>query len=351
MIIRGIVSKGRQEAARFLCVDWVGEQLSEKLGYTPFPGTLNLKLTDPDAIEAFRELRKSQPILALNSPNASFCDAALYPALFNGAARCAVLWPQMDGQDEAILELVAPEGLRVRFRLEEGSRCSVEVPVDLAPPAPSRYKAVLFDFEGTLVDFQWKLAEAEEELRGVLVDLGFDIVQFAGDNYATLRTRSISLAGSDELAKRIDERFGEVYDRYDFDALSRWSLKPGARDLLTGLDGAGVKVAIVSNIGRKGLSKALEVLGIVGVVDTIVTRNDVKFAKPSGEGIKWVLGGFGVSPSETLMVGDSMADLLAGRDAGTDVVLLLGGESPNPTIIEAAPDHVMNDLAALGFIL
>lgn len=349
--LKGKVADGKREAGGFMAVPWVAEGMKKHLGYIPYPGTMNIKITDPDSLDAFRNLVEESRGLELVSPDPAFCNASLYPAVLNGKAPSAIIWPHVPGQPPDVVELVAPEALRLRFGLSLGDLCTVEVGNVSALCKKRTYRAVLFDFEGTLVDFQWKLPEAEEELRGVLVSLGFDLAQFQKDNYATLRTRSMDMARTVELKNEIDTRFGEIYDRYDFDALSRWNLKPGARHLLEKLQSEGVKVAIVSNIGRKGLSEALKVLSIEGVVETIVTRNDVTRAKPSGEGIKKVLASFGVEPEDALMVGDSLADILAGRDAGTFVVLLTGGEAPTDVLYAAGPDHMLADLAALDAIL
>ena len=56
----------------------------------------------------------------------------------------------------------------------------------LSPATNQKYTAAIFDFEGTLVDFQWKLKPAEDELRGAFATLGFDGGEFANGNYASM---------------------------------------------------------------------------------------------------------------------------------------------------------------------
>ena len=350
VIIKGRVQRGKEEAAGFLALPWVEAGLKESLGYIPYPGTLNLKLAEQESLHAFKNLVAGPAPFRLTSPDPNFCDASLFPALLKGGARCAIVWPQVVGQPEDVVELVGPEGFRNRFKLEDGDECHVayaggEISIKSAP------EAVIFDFEGTLVDFQWKLAEAEGRLRDLLADLGFDLALFEGDNYAQMRTRALSLAGSDEFSREIDRRFALIYETYDADALTRWNLQPGARELLAGLANRGIKLAIVSNVGRKSLVRAVDRLGLTGIVSTVVTRNDVSRAKPSGEGIWKALDELGVPAEDSLMVGDSLSDLMAARDAGVRVALLLGGESPAEKLIAAAPDHLLTTLAALAAIL
>jgi phosphoglycolate phosphatase len=206
------------------------------------------------------------------------------------------------------------------------------------------HSCVLFDFEGTIVDFQWKLAQAEAELRNVLADLGFDLLPFRSDNYSVLRTRALGLAATAGLRGEIDRRFSEIYDRYDEDALSRWSLRRGAPELLRFLRTSGVPSALVTNIGRRTIDEALRRLGIAGSFQTVVTRNDVALAKPSGEGIRQALERLGRSTEGALFVGDSFSDLFAARDAGVPVAILTGGENLADELRRGAPDYLLSDL-------
>jgi HAD superfamily hydrolase (TIGR01509 family) len=210
-------------------------------------------------------------------------------------------------------------------------------------------RAVLFDFEGTLVDFQWRLAEAEAELRAALEELGFALEPFSGDNYATLRTRAIGLRP--ELRTELDARFSAIYDRYDGDALGRWSVLPGAEKVLARLASRGLRLGLVTNIGRPTIGPALERLGLDGSFEVVVTRNEVAFAKPSGEGIRKALEFLACRAEETLFVGDSLSDLGAARDAGVAVAIVAGGESSAEAVRTRGPDHFLRRLLELDELL
>ncbi|MBI5440557.1 MAG: HAD family hydrolase [Deltaproteobacteria bacterium] len=204
--------------------------------------------------------------------------------------------------------------------------------------------AVLFDFEGTLVDFQWRLEEAEAALRAALAELAFDLSLFAGDNYAMLRTRALQLASTASVKAEVERRFAELYDRYDEDALSRWRPRPGASELLDRLSRGGVRLGLVTNIGRRAIDAALPRVGLGGFFGAVVTRNDVRLAKPSGEGIRKALRMLRCVPEEALFVGDSLSDVGAARDAGVRVALVAGGEPPAPELEARPPDHSLTGL-------
>lgn len=211
--------------------------------------------------------------------------------------------------------------------------------------APETLRCVLFDFEGTLVDFQWRLAEAEAELRHALKDLGYALEPFASDNYAVLRTRALELAPSPAVGQAVERAFGPIYDRYDEDALSRWSLAAGVGELLEALRAAGLGVGLVTNIGRAAIEKALLRFGLARAFDVVVTRNQVARAKPSGDGLRRALALLGARPEEALFVGDSVSDLLAARDAGMRVAIVGGGESSRADIERLGPDCLLGRVA------
>ena len=79
----------------------------------------------------------------------------------------------------------------------------------------------------------------------------------------------------------------------------------------------------------------------------MVSRSDTTRAKPSGEGLLKALSALGEVPGDALMVGDSLSDLYAARDAGVEVAILLGGENLPEVIGSHGPDHVVVDLGAV----
>ena len=88
------------------------------------------------------------------------------------------------------------------------------------------HKVIMFDFEGTLVDFQWKVDEAVREAISTLAMFGFDENIFHRCDYATLFNRAIEESGRLRSAsKRVMEKIGEVYDSFDLDAVKRWTPK------------------------------------------------------------------------------------------------------------------------------
>ncbi|HEY0858023.1 MAG TPA: HAD family hydrolase [Albitalea sp.] len=203
-----------------------------------------------------------------------------------------------------------------------------------------RIAAVIFDFEGTLVDFQWRLAEAEAQLRTAFASLGYGTT----GNYAQLWNAAADVAGPAGKLATLRRGVGPVYDLWDADAATRWAPRPGAAELLQALAGRGLRTGMVTNIGRAALAGALARFGFKHRLAPVMSRDEVDFLKPRPEGLLRVLAEWKAAPQETLFVGDSRADILAARAAGMRVAIVRNGECAEADLAALSPDHLVSRL-------
>ena len=211
-----------------------------------------------------------------------------------------------------------------------------ELPVD-------NFKAMLFDFEGTLVDFQWKLSAAIEETLEMLWMTGFPQDRILSRKYSTLMSEAMQVAPEIGLSpNQVREMIGAVYDRYDEDALSRWTLRPRVTDFLGALRSRGIRTALVSNIGGKTLSAALSKLCLTEFFEVTLSRNDVLNLKPKPDGLNLALRKLGISNDDSIFVGDSLDDVNAAKSAGLKIVIISKGENTPEDILAAQPDYLIH---------
>lgn len=216
-----------------------------------------------------------------------------------------------------------------------------------APRKPSMIRTVVFDFEGTLVDFQWQLGPAQAELRQAFVAQGHAV----NGHYAQMWNTAADQAVAAGRLHALRAALGPVYDRWDADALTRWSPRPGASALLHRLAARGVAAAMVSNIGRSALVAALERCALQRALAPVLSRDDVVHLKPHPEGVRAVLAMRGCPPAQALFVGDSLADVAAARAAGVRVAIVRGGECDDAAFVATAPDHFVNTLDEVDALL
>lgn len=217
-------------------------------------------------------------------------------------------------------------------------------------PSPGQeraHAAVIFDFEGTLVDFQWQLKVAETALRQAFSALGLEGDEFTHGNYATMWN-----AAMDQLAPqgRIDElrrALCPIYDEWDADALRRWAPRAQAAEVLRALAERGLPIGMVSNVGRRALDIALTRFDFAGALAPVVTRDDVSHMKPRAAGILQVLAGWNQVAGSVLFVGDSRADVCGARAAGLPVAIIRGGECDETAFAADPPDYMISGLDEL----
>ena len=215
------------------------------------------------------------------------------------------------------------------------------------PAARRAYSAVIFDFEGTLVDFQWQLAPAEDDLRRAFGDLGFSGDEFSHGNYATMWNAAADLWAPQGRIAELREALCPIYDRWDADALSRWRPRPGAADLLSRLAADGTRAGMVSNIGRRALAAALGRFRFDECLSPVVSRDDVADMKPRAEGILRVIADWKLAAGAVLFVGDSRADVRGARAAGIAVAIIRGGECLESAFADEPPDHMISNLVEI----
>jgi HAD superfamily hydrolase (TIGR01662 family) len=139
----------------------------------------------------------------------------------------------------------------------------------------------------------------------------------------------------------VREKIGAIYDRFDEDALRRWTLREGSKDLLSALKTKGIKIGLVSNVGNKVLERALPKLDLHPFFNVVVSRNDVQYMKPSGEGLRLALKRLQVMNDKALYVGDSLDDIQAAKAAGVRVIIIMSKESSKAELLSPEPDQLI----------
>ena len=117
----GTVTSGDGDGKKFIELPWVKRQITEKLGFTPYAGTLNLKLAEENAKQ--RKLLEKTPSAKV-LPAEGYCEGLLFKA-FIGIVQCAIVVPQVAGYPNDLLEVIASVNLREALQLEDGCEGTV----------------------------------------------------------------------------------------------------------------------------------------------------------------------------------------------------------------------------------
>lgn len=123
MTLTGAVFSGGGEGRKYLEMSWVNQQIKQKLGFAPYPGTLNVMLSKESTQR--RELLEKTPPIKI-CPTEGYCTGALFKA-FIDTFQCAIIVPDVPRYQKAVLEVIAPHNLREALQLEDGSKVTVTV--------------------------------------------------------------------------------------------------------------------------------------------------------------------------------------------------------------------------------
>ena len=126
MNLTGKVVSGAGKAAFFTQLDWVQEQCAAKLGFSPYPGTLNIELS-PESVVNLRALEE-EARTELVPPDPLCCAAKFLPVSF-GSIAGALIFPAEDVRihGKRIVEIIAPVRLKEALNVEDGDLVTLTV--------------------------------------------------------------------------------------------------------------------------------------------------------------------------------------------------------------------------------
>lgn len=127
--LEGVLFTGLGEGAYYVTRDKYRKQFMEKLGFDPYPGTLNIKLTSEYDTKARSELETYPGIEVegFKDESRTFGNVKCYPAVINNKTKGAVIFALRSHYNSSVLEIIAPTYLRNQLKLKDGHKVKVEV--------------------------------------------------------------------------------------------------------------------------------------------------------------------------------------------------------------------------------
>ena len=220
------------------------------------------------------------------------------------------------------------------------------------------FGAVLFDFDGTLVDttelIYQSLRHATKEILGV--ELSREVLManvgqpLPGQMVALVAKEYPAQGETNDLASELLESY-RLHNQEHHEALIRKF--PNVEETLSRLRQVGVKIAVVTSKRRPSVEMAIETFPELGEVsDHFVTMEDTEEHKPHPAPLLKGLELLGDVPvSEAAYVGDSPHDVEAARAAGLTSVAVSWGAFSEEALRNAKPDYLVGDLDAAVDVL
>jgi len=211
-------------------------------------------------------------------------------------------------------------------------------------PQPLRYRAVLFDLDGTLVDSYAALTEAVNYARrqhGLDELSAARIRDFVGDGLETLLQRAFNVT---KVPRGVQDAFES---RYDEICCEESKVLADVELTLEELQKLGVEMAVCTNKPTSFSKKILAFLNLAPYFRDIVGPDVAGARKPDAQHVLRTLESTQCPPAEALFVGDMPIDVHAARASGIDVAVVPTGSSSAEQLRASHPDHYLDRFSDL----
>ena len=214
---------------------------------------------------------------------------------------------------------------------------------------------ILIDVDGTLVDSVPDLAYCVDEMMKRLdmpVRGDEKVRQWVGNGVERLVRRALidQLDGEPDEAL-FDRAYPIFLELYANNHSGRSSLYPGVVEGLDYMQAAGFRLGCVTNKAAQFTIPILKALNIHDRFESIICGDTLPKKKPDPLPLLHSAELLGVSPENSLMLGDSMSDVKAARAAGFQIICMSYGYNHGVDIHDSHPDVVIDSMVELEGIL
>lgn len=209
---------------------------------------------------------------------------------------------------------------------------------------------LVFDLDGTLIDTAPDILGTLDDIltrEGIPLLPHEEALAFIGIGSRAMLERALTKNGDATGGQRLDTLFEDFLAHY----ATRLALKsrpfPGAIEALTMLKAQGFRLAICTNKMEKHSLALIDQLGLSPLFSAICGRDTFEFCKPDGRHISATIVRAGGDATRAIMIGDTITDVNAARNAGVPSIGVTFGYSETP-IDQLKPDAIIQHFDALA---
>ena len=207
-------------------------------------------------------------------------------------------------------------------------------------------RAILFDFDGTLVEPSIDFDAMKEQVVRIAADFGVDVAPWAAWPVLEIVERvGQELANNGADAARFASCANQAIIKVEVIAAEHVAPYPGVPAMLHTLQARGYAVGIVTRNCRAAVEHILARAPLAHQV--LLTRDDVQHVKPDPRHLADALDALGMRDAPTLMCGDHPMDIAAGRAIGAVTVGVLRPGVEAEYMADAGPDLVLEHVTDL----
>ncbi|MEK6944227.1 MAG: DUF120 domain-containing protein [Thermoproteota archaeon] len=129
--LKGTLVSGMGEGAYYMSLKGYTKQFKEKIGYVPFPGTLNVKLSKKEYIETVSQFYNRDCILinGFSDEKRTYGWVKCFNAKLNNLIDCELVILERTHHDNSVIELISKINIRKTAKLKDGSNLTIKIPI------------------------------------------------------------------------------------------------------------------------------------------------------------------------------------------------------------------------------
>jgi phosphoglycolate phosphatase len=212
-------------------------------------------------------------------------------------------------------------------------------------------KAIIFDFDGTLAVLNIDFSFMRERL--------FDLVRRYGVQEERIQEKYL-LEIIDEVyqilwktnppkAEDFYQKAHDILREIEMSSAETGKLIPGTKVTLKNLRQKGIKIGIITRNCEDAVRKVFPTIN--DFCDVFVSRNSVKKVKPHPDHLTYVMESLKISGNESVMVGDHIIDVQAGKGAGMKTIGVLTGKISKQEFEKVGADYILGDVSEVSELL
>jgi len=130
--LKGTLVSGMGEGAYYMALKGYTKQFKTKIGYVPFPGTLNVRLDQKIQQEAIKQFETLEgiKIKSFSDGKRTYGWVKCFPAKLNNSINCELIILERTHHDDSIIELISEICMRKTGKLKDGSKVSIKIPIN-----------------------------------------------------------------------------------------------------------------------------------------------------------------------------------------------------------------------------